>query len=83
MPGIQRLANLTGELEHVKIPTYVVIPDKFRGMAQKIFDSPSGRMLGSKQRRVIVYSKLLHHIDLLKKKLIRPSDLLGSISELA
>jgi 16S rRNA G966 N2-methylase RsmD len=79
--GIARLANLTGKLEHLKIPTYVVIPDKFRRMAQKIFDSPSGRMLGSKQRRVIVYSKLLHHIDLLNRKLIRPGDLLGSISE--
>jgi 16S rRNA G966 N2-methylase RsmD len=81
VPGIQRLANLTGKLEHVKIPTYIVIPDKFRGMAQKIFDSPSGRMLGSKQRRVIVYSKLLHYIDLLNRKMIRPSDLLASISE--
>ena len=79
--GIQRLANLTGKLEHLKIPAYVVIPDKFLGRAQKIFESPSGRVLGSKQRHVIVYSKLLQHIDLLNRKLIRPGDLLGSISE--
>jgi len=81
VPGVQRLANLTGKLQHVKIPTYIVIPDKFRGMAQKIFDSPSGRMLGGEQRRVIVYSKLLHYIDLLNRKMIQPSDLLASISE--
>lgn len=83
VPGIQRLANLSEKLKHIKIPTFVVIPDKFRGMAQKIFDSPSGRILGNEQRRVIVYSKLLHHIDLLQKKLIRPGDLLAAISELA
>jgi len=81
VPGIQRLANLSEKLKHIKIPTFVVIPDKFRGMAQKIFDSPSGRVLGDEQRRVIVYSKLLHHIDLLQNKLIRPGELLAAISE--
>ncbi len=81
VPGVQRLANLTDKLKHIKIPTHVVIPDKFRGMAQRIFDSPSGRALGDDQRKVIVYSKLLHYIDLLRKNLIRPSELLASISE--
>jgi len=81
--GINRLSNLTGKLKHLKIPAYVVIPDKFRNMAQKIFASPSGRILDSEHRRVIVYSKLLHHIDLLQKKLISPADLLESISEVA
>src|SRR5207302_587049 len=65
VPGIQRLANLTETLPHLRIPTYVVIPDKFRSRARAILDSPSGRSLGSSQ--VIVYSKLLHHIDLLKR----------------
>lgn len=81
VPGIQRLANLTEKLKHINIPTYVVIPDKFRNMARKIFDSPSGRKLGDEQRRVIVYSKLLYHIDLFKKKLIPAADLLESIAE--
>jgi len=83
VPGVQRLANLSTKLKHLKIPTYLVIPDKFRGMAQKIFDSPSGRLLGNEQRKVIVYSKLLHYVDLLQKKLIRPAELLESISEQA
>jgi len=83
VPGVQRLANLTEKLKHLKVPTYVVIPDKFRNMAQKIFDSPSGRVLGDEHRRVIVYSKLLHYADLLQKKLIRPSELLDTISESA
>jgi len=81
VPGIQRLANLTGRLKHIRIPTFVVIPDKFRGSARKIFDSPSGRILSNEQRRVIVYSKLLHAIDLLHKGLLQPADLLNTISE--
>jgi len=80
-PGIQRLANLTGKLPHIQIPTYVVIPDKFRNIARKIFESPSGMMLGDKHRRVIVYSKLLHAIDLLHKGLLHPAELLSSIGE--
>jgi hypothetical protein len=81
VPGIQRLANLTEKLKHINIPTFVVIPDKFRNMARKIFDSPSGRKLGDEQRRIIVYSKLLHHIDLLNKNVISATDLLESIAE--
>lgn len=83
VPGIQRLANLTGKLSHIQIPTFIVIPDKFRGMAKKIFDSPSGQLLSDKQRGVIVYSRLLHAIDLLRRGLLRPAELLGSISEAA
>jgi DNA modification methylase len=83
VPGIQRLANLTGKLSHIRIPTFIVIPDKFRGMAKKIFESPSGQMLSDKQRGVIVYSRLLHAIDLLHKGLLRPAELLESISETA
>lgn len=83
VPGIQRLANLTEKLKHINIPTYVVIPDKFRNVARKIFDSPSGRKLGDEHRRVIVYSKLLHHIDLFNKQLIPATDLLESIAEQA
>ena len=81
VPGVQRLANLTMKLKHIKIPTYIVIPDKFRNMAEKILISPSGHALGNEQRRLIVYSKLLHHIDLFKKKLIPAADLLESIAE--
>jgi DNA modification methylase len=81
VPGIQRLANLSEKLGQTNLSTYVVIPDKFRGMAQRIFESPAGQKLGDEHRRVIVYSKLLHHIDLLQRKLIRPKELLGSISE--
>jgi hypothetical protein len=81
VPRIQRLANMTEKLKHINIPTFVVIPDKFRNMARKIFDSPSGRKLGDEQRRIIVYSKLLHHIDLLNKNVISATDLLESIAE--
>ena len=83
VPGIQRLANLTEKLKHINIPTYVVIPDKFRNVARKIFDSPSGHKLGDEHRRVIVYSKLLYHIDLFNKQLIPATDLLESIAEQA
>jgi hypothetical protein len=81
VPGVQRLANLTEGLPHLRIPSYVVIPDKFRGKARAIFDSPSGRSLGDESRKIVVYSKLLHHIDLLKRKIIKPADLLESIAE--
>jgi len=80
-PGIQRLANLTVKMEHINIPTYVIIPDKFRNRARRIFDSPSGKQLGSLQRKFIVYSKLLHYIDLLESNQIRPNELLQAISE--
>jgi len=82
-PGIQRLANLTVKMKHINIPTYVIIPDKFRNKAQRIFDSPSGKKLGSLHRKFIVYSKLLHHIDLLESKQIQPNELLQAISEKA
>ncbi len=83
VPGIQRLANLTQHLSHLKIPTYVVIPDKFRWRAQRLFDSPSGRALSNDHRKVVVYSRLLHQIDLLSRKLIDPADVLDSIAEAA
>ncbi|HKC64683.1 MAG TPA: DNA methyltransferase [Pyrinomonadaceae bacterium] len=81
VPGIQRLANLTEKLPHLRIPSYVVIPDKFRGRANAILNSPSGRALGDDSRKIVVYSKLLHHIDLLKRKIIQPAALLDSIAE--
>lgn len=80
-PGIQRLANLTVKMKHINIPTYVIIPDKFRNRAKRIFDSPSGKKLGSLNRKFIVYSKLLHHIDLLESNQIQPNELLQAISE--
>lgn len=83
VPGIQRLANLTGKMKHLNIPTYVIIPDKFRNKAQRIFDSPSGKKLGDENRKFIVYSKLLHHIDLLESGQIEPEKLLLAISEKA
>jgi hypothetical protein len=82
-PGILRMANLAEGMKHLNIPTYVVFPDKFRGKAQRIFDSPGGHKLGSKNRRFIVYSKLLHHIDLLNKGVIEPAGLLEAVSESA
>jgi len=82
-PGIQRLANLTVKMKHINIPTYVIIPDKFRNRAKRIFDSPSGKKLGSLHRKFIVYSKLLHHIDLLESNQIQPNELLQAISEQA
>jgi hypothetical protein len=81
VPGIQRLANLTEKLPHLRIPSYVVIPDKFRNRANTIFASPSGRALGDESRKIVVYSKLLHHIDLLKRKIIPPAALLDSVAE--
>ncbi|MCK4821688.1 hypothetical protein KA005_38335, partial [bacterium] len=83
VPGIQRLANLTEKMKHLIIPTFVIIPDKFRNKAQKIFESLSGKKLGGLHRKFIVYSKLLHHIDLLENGQIRPEDLLEAISEQA
>lgn len=83
VPGIQRLANLTEKMKHLNIPTFVIIPDKFRNKAQKIFDSPSGKKLGGVHRKFIVYSKLLHHIDLLESGQIQAGELLDAISEQA
>ena len=83
VPGIQRLANLTEKMKHLIIPTFVIIPDKFRNKAQKIFESLSGKKLGGLHRKFIVYSKLLHHIDLLENGQIRAEDLLEAISEQA
>ena len=83
VPGIQRLANLTEKMRHLIIPTYVIIPDKFRRKAQKIFDSPSGKKLGGEYRKFIVYSNLLHHIDLLESGQIQARKLLEAISEQA
>lgn len=83
VPGIQRLCNLTEKMKHLVIPTFVIIPDKFRKKAQKIFESLSGKKLGGLHRKFIVYSKLLHHIDLLENGQIQAEDLLEAISEQA
>lgn len=82
-PGILRLANLTGKLPHLNIPTYVIIPDKFKNKAKKIFQSPGGKMLGDEHRKFIVYSRLLHHIDLLENGQIEAKKILSAISEQA
>ncbi|MFB3897571.1 MAG: hypothetical protein ACE14V_14845 [bacterium] len=83
VPGIQRLANLTEALTNIKIPIYLIIPDKFKNMAERIFESESGKRLSNELRKYILYSELLHNIDLLDKKIIKPAELFDSIAHKA
>lgn len=77
---IPRLANLTERLPNLRIPIYIVIPDKIYSKAEKAFNDPSNLKLISTDRHLILYSKLFDNLDLLDSNKINPSDFLNAVS---
>lgn len=77
---IPRLANLTERLPNLRIPIYIVIPDKLFEKAGRLFSDPSNKKLILSEKYVIKYSKLFENLDLLENKKLDINNFLSAVA---
>jgi hypothetical protein len=79
MNCIPRMGNLTIALPHLRIPTYIIAPDKYENVIVRQLTSISSQYIQREDKtawKYILYSDLLYGIDLFEKKKITGEELL-------
>lgn len=83
MNCIPRMGNLTLALPHLRIPTYIVAPDKDERVIVQQLTTMSSRHIQGQERHVwkyILYSDLLYNIDLFERGKITAEQLLKRVA---